>query len=157
VTRVRAISLAFGAAFGFVISWGQFTDPDRIRDMLLLRDPYLYLMMASAVALAFVGTQLLRRRHFRALVTGKPVTVERAGPERRHLAGAVIFGVGWAIADACPAPVAAQVTQGVAWSLFTLTGMLLGIAGYLRWREGPAPAVRSRGVVTRRPQWRTEP
>ena len=43
--RVRAAATLFGAAFGFLISWGQFSDPDRIRDMLLLRDPYLYLMM----------------------------------------------------------------------------------------------------------------
>ena len=31
-----------GAVFGVAMSWGQFVDPDRIRDMLLLRDPYLY-------------------------------------------------------------------------------------------------------------------
>ena len=135
----RLVAGGLGAVFGFAITWGQFNDPDRIRDMLLFEDPYLYLMMATAVGLAFVGIRLLRRAHFHAVVTGKPVTVEVSRPERRHFAGAMIFGIGWAIADACPAPVAAQVTQGVAWSLFTLAGMLLGIAGYLRWKEGPAP------------------
>ena len=36
--RVRAAAAAFGALFGFMISWGHFTDPDAIRAMLLLED-----------------------------------------------------------------------------------------------------------------------
>ena len=129
---VRLAAVLFGAAFGFLISWGQFTDPDRIRDMLLLKDAYLYLMMASAIAVAGTGTWLLRRRRARALLTGEPVSVERTRPERRHLVGAAIFGVGWAVADSCPAPIAAQLTQGVAWSLFTIAGMTIGIVLYRR-------------------------
>lgn len=147
----RAAALGLGAAFGFAISWGQFSDPDRIRDMLLLKDPYLYLMMASAVAVAFVGIRLLRRVRFRALLTGKPIKVETSRPAPRHFAGAAIFGVGWALADACPAPVAAQLPQGVAWSLFTLAGMLIGIAGYLRWKEGPAPGLAKRTTTSAPP------
>lgn len=133
--RVRAAAVLFGAAFGFLISWGQFSDPDRIRDMLLLRDPYLYLMMFSAIFVAGLGTWVLRRRRARALLTGELVSVERASPERRHVVGAAIFGVGWAVADSCPAPIAAQLTQGVVWSVFTIAGVFLGVVVYLRRRE----------------------
>jgi uncharacterized membrane protein YedE/YeeE len=136
--RVRLAAIFFGAAFGFLISWGQFSDPDRIRDMLLLRDPYLYLMMFSAIAVAFTGTWLLRRRRARALLTGEPLSVERTRPERRHFVGAAIFGVGWAVADSCPAPIAAQLTQGVLWSLFTIAGIFIGVEAYLRRREAVA-------------------
>jgi uncharacterized membrane protein YedE/YeeE len=136
--RVRLAATLFGAAFGFLISWGQFSDPDRIRDMLLLRDAYLYLMMFSAIAVAFAGTWLLRRRRARALLTGEPLSVERTRPERRHIVGAAIFGVGWAIADSCPAPIAAQLTQGVLWSLFTIAGIFVGVEVYLRRRESAA-------------------
>jgi uncharacterized protein len=129
---VRLAAALFGAAFGFLISWGQFSDPDRIRDMLLLRDPYLYLMMFSSIAVAFAGTWLLRRRSARALLTGEPLSVERTRPERRHIVGAAIFGVGWAIVDSCPAPIAAQLSQGVVWSLFTIAGIFVGVEVYLR-------------------------
>jgi uncharacterized membrane protein YedE/YeeE len=135
---VRLAAVLFGAAFGFLISWGQFSDPDRIRDMLLLRDPYLYLMMFSAIAVGFAGTVLLRRRRARALLTGEPISVERTRPERRHFVGAAIFGLGWAIADSCPAPIAAQLTQGVLWSVFTIAGILIGVELYLRRRERAA-------------------
>jgi len=146
--RVRAAATLFGAAFGFLISWGQFSDPDRIRDMLLLRDPYLYLMMFSAIAVAFTGTWLLRRRRARALLTGEPLSVERTRPERRHIVGAAIFGLGWAIADSCPAPIAAQLTQGVLWSVFTIAGIFVGVEVYLRRREAVArDALRSGAAV----------
>ena len=135
---VRLAATLFGVAFGFLISWGQFSDPDRIRDMLLLRDPYLYLMMFSAIAVAFTGTWLLRRRRARALLTGERLSVERTRPERRHFVGAAIFGVGWAVADSCPAPIAAQLTQGVLWSVFTIAGIFIGVEVYLRRREAVA-------------------
>jgi uncharacterized membrane protein YedE/YeeE len=136
--RVRLAACLLGGAFGFLISWGQFSDPDRIRDMLLLRDPYLYLMMFSAIAVAGTGTWLLRRRRTRALLTGEPLSVERTRPERRHVVGAAIFGVGWAVADSCPAPIAAQLAQGVWWSLCTIAGIFIGVEVYLRRRERDA-------------------
>ena len=61
MTRVRIASVLLGAGFGFLLSWGQFIDPDRIRDMLLLRDPYMWEMFATAVAVAFVALRLLKR------------------------------------------------------------------------------------------------
>jgi uncharacterized protein len=153
--RVRLAAMLFGAAFGFLISWGQFSDPDRIRDMLLLRDPYLYLMMFSAIVVAFTGTWILRRRRARALLTGEPLSVERTRPERRHIVGAAIFGVGWAIADSCPAPIAAQLTQGVLWSAFTIAGIFIGVEVYLRRRAAvervQADALRAGAAAARAP------
>jgi uncharacterized protein len=128
----RAVAVGFGAVFGFAISWGQFTNPDRLREMLLLQDPYLYVMMATAVTIGFVGARLLRRRRARALMTGAPIAWTTTRPERRHVVGAAIFGVGWAITDSCPAPIAGQLAQGVAWSLFTIAGVMLGIALFFR-------------------------
>jgi uncharacterized membrane protein YedE/YeeE len=137
---VRLAAAAIGVLFGFLLSWGQATSPDRIRDMLLLEDAYLYLMLGSGVLVATVGTRLLRRARARALVTGEPVGWERLRPERRHIVGSAVFGLGWAISDACPGPIAAQVGQGFAWSFFTLTGVLIGVALYLRRQERTEPA-----------------
>ena len=51
----------------------------------------------------------------------------RETPRRNHVVGSILFGVGWAVADACPGPIATQVGQGVLWSLFTITGVVAGI------------------------------
>jgi uncharacterized membrane protein YedE/YeeE len=136
--RVRVASVLLGAGFGFLLSWGQFIDPDRIRDMLLLRDAYMWEMFALAVAIGFVGLRAMRRAGTRALLTGRPVSWVTERPDRRHLVGAAIFGVGWAVSDVCPGPVAAQLGQGILWVLPLLAGVLLGINLFLRGQEAPA-------------------
>ncbi|HEX5909759.1 MAG TPA: DUF6691 family protein, partial [Thermoleophilaceae bacterium] len=102
MTRAAIMAAAFGAAFGFLLSWGTLTDPDTIRAMLELKDAYVFLMMGSAVGVGFAGVRLLTRRPTRALVTGEPVVARTDRIERRHLAGSAMFGLGWAIADTCP-------------------------------------------------------
>ncbi|MFL5870796.1 MAG: DUF6691 family protein [Solirubrobacterales bacterium] len=144
--KVKAFAVGFGALFGFLISWGQFTDPDRIRQMLLLEDLYLYVMMFSAIAVGLVGLRLLRRRGVRSVVGRSPIAWVTERPRRDHVVGAAIFGAGWAIADTCPAPVAGQLAQGVGWSLFTIAGILIGIELYLRRAEAPAPDADPEGV-----------
>jgi uncharacterized protein len=135
MSRKLVAATFFGVAFGFLISWGQFNDPERIRQMLLVEDLYLYEMMASAIVVGFAGIHLLRRRHAKALVTGEPISWQTVKPEPRHITGAVLFGLGWAVTDSCPAPIAAQLAQGVAWSIVTAAGVFLGIFLFFRRQE----------------------
>ena len=136
---VRLAAGLVGICFGFLLSWSGLSDPDVIRRGLLFEEAYLFLLFFAAMATAFVGVQLLRRLRPRALVTGEPVRVETQQPERRHVLGGAVFGLGWAVAAACPGPIAAQLGQGIAWSLATTTGLVIGIALHLaRERRGAA-------------------
>jgi uncharacterized protein len=129
---VRAAGLAVGLVFGVVLSWSGMTAPDVIRDALLFDDSYLFLFFASAVATAAVGLWLLRR--------GAGLRWETPRPERRHIVGSLVFGLGWGLSDACPGPVATQVGQGIGWGLVTLTGIVIGVSLYLRQGEETEPA-----------------
>ena len=135
-TRVAA--LLIGSVFGVALSWTGMTSPEVIREALLLEDPYLFLMFGSAVATAFVGLRVLRALRARALLTGQEVEWSVARPQRRNVSGSVLFGVGWALSGACPGPVATQLGQGVAWSLFTIAGIVIGIVLYKRRQTSPA-------------------
>jgi uncharacterized membrane protein YedE/YeeE len=135
VNGVRVVAVLSGSAFGFLISWAGLSDPDRIRHMLLLEDWYLYPMFASAVLVGFLGLRALRGAGFRALVTRDLVAWTTTPLDRRHVVGSVIFGTGWAIADACPGPIAAQLGFGSVWSLCTAAGVVGGILLYLRQEE----------------------
>ena len=107
------------------------SDPDVIRGALLFEEAYLFLFFASAVLVASVGVRLLRRR--RALLTRRAHRLAaRRRSQRRHVVGSVLFGIGWAVADACPGPIATQLGQGVVWSLFTVAGVVAGIWLFLR-------------------------
>lgn len=138
--RLPMAAAGFGIAFGFVLAWSRLSDPDVIRHALLLEEAYLYLLMATAVPVGFVGARLLRRARARAVLTGEPVNWTTARPDRGHVTGSMIFGTGWALSASCPGPIAAQLGQGVFWSLFTIVGIGLGVALYLRRQERAAPA-----------------
>lgn len=132
----RLVALGFGVWFGFMISWGHFTDPDEIREMLLVEDLYLWKMFATAVAVAFVGSRLIRGR--RAWLVRERVSWTTSRPASRHFAGAITFGIGWAIAASCPAPIAAQLAQGMWWSVFAFVGVGAGVLLYQR-RQAKTP------------------
>jgi uncharacterized membrane protein YedE/YeeE len=121
-----------GIVFGIVISWSGMAGPEVIRHALLFEQAYLFLMFASAVATASLGLALLRRRERAALLTGERLSYGRDKVQRRHIVGSLLFGVGWAISDACPAPIAAQIGQGIPWAVFTLTGVAFGVWLFLR-------------------------
>jgi uncharacterized membrane protein YedE/YeeE len=153
----RAAGLGVGVVFGVTLSWSGLSSPEVIRDALLFKDAYLFLLFASAVLVAAVGIALLRRAERRALLVDAPITCEPERPARRHLAGAALFGLGWGIADACPGPIATQVGQGIGWALFTFTGVVIGVYLFVR-REQPdtepatdvvAPRPVKQGVRTR--------
>ncbi len=132
----RLAALAVGAVFGAVLCWSRMSDPDVIRAALLLKQSYLFLFFASAVLVAAVGTELLRRGRPRALLADAAVGFSRRRPQRRHVVGSVVFGVGWAVADACPGPVATQIGQGIPWALGTLAGIVVGVALFQRGGSG---------------------
>jgi uncharacterized protein len=125
--RLLATTL-FGIAFGFWLAWTRMTDFDQIVGALLLRRAYLWLMFATGVVTTVVGLQLLRRAKASTLVGREPVSWPVVPPQRRHVIGSALFGVGWALAGACPGPIVAQVGMGRLSSLLTLAGLFLGIA-----------------------------
>ncbi len=146
----RFAAFVVGAVFGLTLSWSGMTDPDVLRDGLLFRDPYLMLFFASALATTFVGMRVLKALRPRALLTGEPLSWTTVRPERRHVVGSVLFGTGWAVADVCPGPIAAQLGQGVPWALATTAGLALGVLGYVR-RSAVAPERRPR-TLRHRPE-----
>jgi uncharacterized membrane protein YedE/YeeE len=128
----RLAAFAVGVVFGLTLSWSGMTDPEVLRDGLLFRDAYLMLFFASALGTAFLGLRVLKVLKARTLLTGEPVAWTTVKPERRHVVGSVLFGVGWAVAAVCPGPIAAQVGQGVPWALATLAGLVLGLLLFSR-------------------------
>jgi len=129
---VRVAGLLIGLVFGVTLCWTGMSNPDVIRGALLFEQSYLFLFFFAAVAVATVGVQLLRRRRARALLTGEPVEWAPVTPQRRHVVGSVLFGTGWALADACPGPIVTQVGEGILWSVFTIVGVVAGIWLFLR-------------------------
>jgi hypothetical protein len=128
----RVAGALIGVVFGVVLSWSGMTSPDIIREGLLFQDPYLFLFFFGAVATSFVGLRILKVKAPPAVLTGETVQWETVKPERRHVVGSVVFGIGWGISGACPAPIATQLGQGIVWGVPTTVGLVLGIVLFRR-------------------------
>jgi len=123
----KLAGLLFGMGIGFVMAWARLTDPAVIRNMLLLRELDVFLLMGSAIGVAAIGVHALRAMGFRAIATGEHVrwTIEK--PQRRHVIGSVLFGAGWAFAGTCPGPVAAMMGEGRLGGFVVAAGLLGGV------------------------------
>jgi uncharacterized protein len=146
MNRVRTASVLLGVAFGFLLSWSQLTDPEVVRKSLALENFYVFGVMGLAVATGFVGVRAARRFLRTAVLTGEPIAWSTQKPEFRHIAGSVIFGLGWALSDVCPGPLTAQLGQGAARAIPLAIGVVGGVLIYLTARV-PAPRAEQPGSL----------
>jgi uncharacterized protein len=151
---LRLAALMLGIVTGFVFAWARMTDPSTFHRMLALHSPRIYLLVCAAVAVAFVGTRLLRGR--RALLTGERIGWTSARPTRSHVVGSVLFGIGWGISEACPGPTAAQLGAGRVLAVAVAAGVLVGVklqprlaraAEAMQSREAQVPVVQAAEVL----------
>lgn len=130
MNRVPLIACGVGVFFGFLLTGSGLGDYDTIHDGLLLRDPYIFLMMAATVGTAAVGIAMLRRRG--RTLTGLPLHIPRHPVRRESFYGGGVFGVGFGVGATCPGITVAAVSTGAWLGVVVLTGILAGL--WLRGR-----------------------
>lgn len=116
-----------GGAFGFLVVAAQLSSYQVIHDMLLLREADVFLLMASAIGVAAPILLILERRRWRTPLGGE-LKVQRQPITRRNVAGAALFGTGWAIAGTCPVPAIAMVAGGSGLGIAVTAGLFGGVA-----------------------------
>jgi uncharacterized membrane protein YedE/YeeE len=123
--RRRWVALPTGVIFGFFLTGSGLGDYHTIHDGLLLRDPYIYLMMAATVATAALGIALLRRRGH--TLFGEPLNIPRHPVRRTAVYGGAVFGVGFGVGATCPGITVAGFATGSLYGLVVLAGILIGL------------------------------
>ena len=119
------IYIVLGTVFGIILTKSEVISWFRIREMFLLHEAFMYLVIGSAVAVGAFSVLLLKKLNLKSFddqvlnYTGKPY-------HKGFILGSLVFGIGWAITGACPGPIFAQIGSGAYPALFTLSGALLG-------------------------------
>ncbi|MBB3826995.1 DUF6691 family protein [Xanthomonas arboricola] len=122
-------ALLSGVLFGLGLAMSGMTDARRVLgflDVFGQFDPSLVLVLGSAVATTAIAFRFVLRRN-------RPVFAERfqlAGAravDRRLLAGAALFGIGWGLAGYCPGPALAGLGTGSVEALWFVPAMLAGM------------------------------
>lgn len=121
--------LLVGTFFGIVLVKSEVVRWQRVHDMFLFREPHMYLIIATGIAVAAVCMLAIRRMGVRT-VTGEPVVYQPKPFTKGIIIGGFLFGAGWAITGACPGPIYAQIGAGAWMALLTLAGAMAGVFAY---------------------------
>ena len=139
---------ALGAVFGYLLSRAGATDYDYYAKLFLFEDLQLMWVIGAAVAVSVPGMWWFKRTRPKALI-GRDDLELAPKPMRRGLfVGAVLFGIGWGAAGACPGTALAMLGQGKLSAGVTVLGILFGtwLYGVLQDRppaSSPADTPRS--------------
>ena len=108
-------SLLAGLVFGLGLIVSGMANPAKVLGFLDLAgpwDPSLALVMAGAIAVAFLPFQWAKRQKMSLL--GAPMQLPTSTRlDRRLVLGSVLFGAGWGVAGFCPGPGLVALGMGV--------------------------------------------
>ena len=124
-----AMVLLMGAYLGILFTKSEVARWDRVHDMFLFKEAYMYLIICLAIVVSAVSMLVIKQLGIKS-VEGKPI---KYSPKPYHtgiVIGGMLFGAGWAITGACPGPIYAQIGAGYWPALCTLGGALLGMFAY---------------------------
>jgi uncharacterized membrane protein YedE/YeeE len=129
------IYLLLGTFFGIVLVKSEAVSWFRIQEMFRFQSFHMYGIIGSAVAVAALSLQVIRRLGVKDL-HGAPLGVEPKEFDRgiNQAVGGVLFGLGWALLGACPGPVYALIGSGLGVMAVALVSALAGVwvYGHLR-------------------------
>lgn len=128
--RNNILGLFMGVAFGFLMSRAGATTYDFHAKMFLFEDMQLMIVICTAVVIAMAGVFMLKRYQINAIATGAEVDFVKKPYQAGLIAGAFLFGVGWAMTASCPGTIPAMIGEGKVGAIFSLIGILAGTMAY---------------------------
>lgn len=94
----------------------------------------MYGIIGSALILGILGVQIIKRNNIKAMRGQEMQLKPKDKSSARYLIGGIIFGLGWALAGACPGPMYVLAGSGYISILVVIAAALGGtfVYGLLR-------------------------
>ncbi len=122
-----------GILFGIVLTKSEAVSWYRIQEMFRFQSFHMYGIIGSAIAVAMTSILLIKKFQIPA-IDGEKIEIPNKTFNKGSIIGGTIFGMGWALAGACPGPLYALIGSGFSVVIFVLLSALLGtwVYSYLR-------------------------
>ncbi|GGW34737.1 YeeE/YedE family protein [Arenibacter certesii] len=123
-----------GVFFGIVMYKSEAASWFRIYEMFNFQSFHMYGLMGSALVVGIIIVQFIKRNNVKD-TQGNPIVIaDKDKSISRYLIGGILFGLGWALAGACPGPMFVLTGAGYFPILVVILGAILGtwIYGMLR-------------------------
>ena len=115
-----------GIFFGIVLFKSEAASWFRIYEMFQFQSFHMYGIIGSALILGIMGIQLIKRKNLKD-IHGREIHIP---PKKKsfsgYLYGGIIFGLGWALAGACPGPIYTLIGAGYISIIVVFLAALLG-------------------------------
>jgi hypothetical protein len=122
--------LTIGIFFGIIMYKSEAASWFRIYEMFQFGSFHMYGIIGSALALGVIGIQLIKKFKIKAIGGAEMNLHPKKKGVTNYLLGGIIFGLGWALAGACPGPMYVLVGAGYYSILVVIGGALLGTFVY---------------------------
>jgi len=118
--------LALGILFGIALSKAEVISWYRIYEMFKFQSFHMYGVIGSAVAIGMVFMYFFRTGKIKDYQGNQIHIKPKKSGKYRNILGGIIFGMGWALAGACPGPMFILIGKGAFTILIVLAGANLG-------------------------------
>lgn len=128
--------LIIGTFFGIVMYKSEAASWFRIYEMFNFQSIHMYGLMGSALAVGILIVQYIKKKSIKDIDNQPIVIANKDKSISRYLIGGIIFGLGWALAGACPGPMFVLAGAGYLPIFIVILGAILGtwIYGLLKER-----------------------
>lgn len=132
---MRILSYLFiGILFGITMYKSEAASWFRIYEMFQFDSFHMYGIIGSALAIGILVVQFINKFNIKSFYGEKIIYNKKAKGFSRYMIGGIIFGLGWALAGACPGPMFTLVGAGYIPILVVILAAMLGtfLYGILR-------------------------
>jgi uncharacterized protein len=123
-----------GMLLGFALYKSEAVSYFRIYEMFRFQSFHMYGIIGSAVVAGIIIVQLIKRRHLKNTAGQEILIRDKSRSIPRYLYGGIIFGMGWALAGACPGPMFILMGAGHTVFIVYLLAAMTGTYVYGRLR-----------------------
>jgi uncharacterized membrane protein YedE/YeeE len=121
--------LLVGVLFGTVLTKTEAISWFRIQEMFRFQSFHMYGIIGSAIAVGMISILLLKKFNVKA-INGEAIVIPDKQFNKGSIIGGTIFGMGWALAGACPGPLYSLLGAGYSIIIVPILGALLGTWTY---------------------------